>query len=234
MPELIRAGDLYDAGSGALADGNLGEAVLFLRAASRLEPRAKDVARNLSIAEARVALTRGEGPERLSSGSGIGLSGGEAWLPAAALIVLGAAGMFRRRQRLARIAVSAHDASAVRASSWILARRSLDAAGIAGLALSAWLAASALVERVAPEAVVLDRSLPLTAASGQPLPEAPALVAGERVRLGAEREGLVEIRLGGTNVGWARRSGVWRVIDAPRYNPSSSTDRKARPGGTNG
>ncbi|HET9952283.1 MAG TPA: hypothetical protein VFS09_10870 [Candidatus Eisenbacteria bacterium] len=234
MPELTRAGDLYNAGSEALANGNLGEAVLFLRAASRLEPRAKDVARNVSIAEARVALTRGEGPTRLSGGGGFGLSSGEAWLLAALLIALGAAGLAWRRRRLARIAVSAAGSDALRDPRSLLASRVLDAAGIAGFALSAWLAAGAVMERVAPEAVVLDRSLPLTAASGQPLPEAPALVAGERVRLGAEREGLVEIRLGGTNVGWARRSGVWRVVDASRYTLPSSTDGNVRPGRTNG
>ena len=234
MPDLIGASGLYNAGTNALADGSLGEAVLLLRAASGLEPRAKDVTRNLSIAEARVALARGEGPERLSSGSGFALSSGEAWLVAAALILFGAAGMAWRRQRLARLAVSASGAAAAHSHRSLLARRALDVAGIAGLALSAWLAASAVIDHVAPEAIVLDRSLPLTAASGQPLPEAPALVAGERVRLGSEREGLVEIRLGGTSVGWARRSGVWRVIDASRYNPPSSTERSARPGGSNG
>ena len=234
MPELSRAGDFYNAGSDALANGNLGEAVLYLRAASRLEPRADDVARNLSIAEARVALTRGEGPERPAAGHGLALSSGEGWLLAALLLLIGAAGMLWRRGRLARVAVSHAEPAAARADRARPLRRALDAAGIAGLALSAWLAASATMERVAPEAVVLDRSLPLTAASGQPLPEAPALVAGELVRLGAEREGLVEIRLGGTNVGWARRSGVWRVIDASRYNAPSSTEGKANPGRTHG
>ena len=226
MPDLTRASDLYNAGSGALINGNLGEAVLYLRAASRLEPRAGDVARNLSIAEARVALTRGEGPEGPPAGSGFALSSGEAWLLAALLMLVGAVGMLWRRRRLARLAVSLLQPAVPRATRSLPFRRALDVAGIAGLALSAWLGASAVMERVAPEAVVLDRSLPLTAASGQPLPEAPALVGGELVRLGAEREGMVEIRLGGTNVGWARRSSVWRVIDASRYNAPSSTDAK--------
>ena len=234
MPELSRAGEFYNAGSDALANGNLGEAVLYLRAASRLEPRAGDVARNLSIAEARVALTRGEGPERSSAASGFALSSEEGWLLAALLILIGALGMLWRRRRLARIAVSLLEPAAAHPARTLPFRRALDAAGIAGLALSAWFAASAVMERLAPEAVVLDRSLPLTAASGQPLPEAPALVGGERVRLGAEREGLVEIRLGGTNVGWARRSGVWRVIDASRYNAPSSTDGKGTPRRTHG
>ena len=94
--------------------------------------------------------------------------------------------------------------------------------------------AAALNERFFPEAVVLDASLPLTAASGQPLPDAPALMAGERIRLAGEREGLVEIRLGGTSVGWGRLSGVWRVRDAARYTPSSSIDRGTRREGSDG
>lgn len=234
MPGLNDATSLYNAGSDALAHGRLGEAVLFLRGAARLEPRAADVARNLSIAEARVALSRGESAERVgpagAGGTGAFVSAGEGWLIAAILVALGAAGMAWRWRRAGVITARAM----TEARFGRVARRALDIAGIAGLLAAAFLTAAALNERFFPEAVVLDSSLPLTAASGQPLPEAPALVAGERVRLAGEREGLVEIRLGGTSVGWGRLSGVWRVRDAARYTPLSSTERGTRREGSDG
>jgi len=234
MPGLNDATTLYNAGSDALSHGHRGEAVLLLRGAARLEPRAPDVARNLSIAEARVALSRGESTERAGAagagGTGMLLSSAEGWLLASLLVALGAAGMAWRWKRAGSI--SAHVNVESRAGRF--ARRALDAAGLAGLLAALLLTAGALQEAFAPEAVVLDASLALTAASGQPLPDAPALVAGERVRLAGEREGMVEIRLGGTSVGWGRLSGVWRVRDAARYTPPSSTDRGARKEGSDG
>jgi len=143
---------------------------------------------------------------------------------------LGAAGMAWRWRRAGVITAR----TTVEPRSSRLARRALDVAGIAGLVAAALLTAAALNERYFPEAVVLDASFPLTASSGQPLPDAPALVAGERVRLAGERDGLVEIRLGGTSVGWGRLSGVWRVRDAARYTPPSSTDREMLREGSNG
>lgn len=234
MPGLNDATALYDAGSDALAHGRLGEAVLLLRGAARLEPRANDVARNLSIAEARVALSRGEiaeqGKAPGASGTGMFLSAGEGWLLAVVLLTLGAGGMFWRWKRAGVITARAtREPRPAR-----LARRLLDVAGAAGLLAALLLSAAALQDQLFPEAVVLDASLPLTAASGQPLPDAPALMAGERVRLAGEREGLVEIRLGGTSVGWGRLSGVWRVRDAARYTPPSSTDRETRREGSSG
>jgi len=230
VPTLTSSTDLYNAGCEALSSGNLGEAVLFLRAASRLGPRARDVARNLSITEARVALARGEngGPVGGHGPMAIGLSSGESWLLASLLIALGAAGRAWRWKRLGRIEIGTSRPGADASARF--GRLFLGAAGLAGLAMAAWLLAGAVVERVLPEAVVLEHSLPVTAASGQPLPEAPALVEGEVVRLGTEREGLVEIKLGGTSVGWARRSGVWRVTDAPRYTLPSSREGKVRLG----
>ncbi len=234
MPALNGATALYNAGSDALANGQLGEAVLFLRGAARLEPRAADVVRNLSIAEARVALSRGEVTDRASGngagGGGFYLSSGEGWLLAALLLAMGAAGMVWRWRRAG--VISGRVTGKPRPRRWM--RRALDAAGVVGLLVAALLAVGALNEHYFPEAVVLDASLPLAAASGQPLPDAPALVAGERVRLAGEREGLVAIRLGGTSVGWGRVSGVWRVRDAARYTPSSSTDRGVRKEGSNG
>lgn len=234
MPELNDATTLYNAGSDALAHGHLGEAVLFLRGAARLEPRASDVARNLSIAEARVALSRGEIAERAGAAGGGGtgalLSSGEGWLLAALLVALGAMGMAWRWLRAGAIG----GRSNVEPRAHRVARRALDGVGAAGLLAALLLAAAALNDRYVPEAVVLDAALPLTAASGQALPDAPALVAGERIRLAGEREGLVEIRLGGTSVGWGRLSGVWRVRDAARYTPSSSRDRGMRREGSDG
>ena len=230
---LTNTTDFYNAGTDALARGNLGEAVLFLRAASRLEPRADDVARNLAIAEARVALERGEGPTHVASRGGFALSSGEAWLLAAVLVAAGIVGLLARWRRIMRSLALPTAAQAPRIARG-RASLALDVAGIAGLAVMAWLLGAATVSRLAPEGVVLDESLPLTAASGQPLPDSPALVAGERVRLGPERDGLVEIRLGGTSVGWARRSGVWKVSDASRYTLPSSTERSTSHGGFHG
>jgi hypothetical protein len=145
-------------------------------------------------------------------------------------VALGAAGMAWRWRRAGALGGRAKEEPRARRA----ARRALDAAGIAGLLAATLLTAAALNDRLFPEAVVLAASLPLTAASGQPLPDAPALVAGERVRLAGEREGLVEIRLGGTSVGWGRLSGVWRVRDAARYTPSSSKDGGTRREGSDG
>ena len=234
MPGLNGATALYNAGTDALGHGRLGEAVLFLRAAARLEPRSADVSRNFGIAEARVALTRGESAEQAGStgagGTGLLLSSGEGWLLAALLLTLGALGMAWRWRKAGII--TAHTTTEPRATR--LARRSLHAAGFAGLLAALLLTIAALQDHFFPEAVVLEPSYALTAASGQPLPDAPALVAGERVRLAGERDGLVEIRLGGTSVGWGRLSGVWRVRDAARYTSNPSMDRGTGREGSNG
>jgi len=105
MPALNDATGLYNAGSAALAHGRLGDAVLFLHAAGRSEPRAADIARNLSIAEARVALARGESTEQTAAprgGTGFPLSSSEAWLLASLLVAVGAAGMAWRWRRVSR------------------------------------------------------------------------------------------------------------------------------------
>jgi len=227
---------LYNAGTDALVHGRLGEAVLLLRGASRLEPRSADVSRNFRIAEARVALTRGESTEQVGAigagarGTGLLLSSGEGWLLAALLLALGAAGMAWRWRNTG--VITAHAKTEPRVPR--VARRALHAAGLAGLLATLVLTIAALEDQLFPEAVVLEASYPLTAASGQPLPDAPALVAGERVRLAGEREGFVEIRLGGTSVGWGRLSGVWRVRDAARYTSNPSTDRGTGKEGSNG
>jgi len=223
---VTAAGSLYNTGSQALSEGRLGDAVLLLRAAQRLEPRAADVARNAGIAEARVSLSRGEGVGSPGAFQPVTIfSSAEGWWFAALLLAVGAAGMAWRARRAAGEA-----ARGTRSSLTPRARRlriGLDAAGIAGMALSLFLAAGAMLDLVAPEAVVMEDRVRLTAASGQPLPGEPALVAGERVRLGREQERLVEVRLGGTPVGWARRSAFWRVRDAAEYTRPSDASRSA-------
>jgi hypothetical protein len=224
------ASALYDAGTAALARGDLGEAVLRLAAASRLEPRAADIARNRAIAEARVALSRGDEGRPPVSEMRLALSSGEAWLLAALLVAAGAAGMAWSGHRADPLAARRAPETGFRRA----ARRGLHIAGVAGFLLTLALATVAFMETLSPEAVVLDRSLPLTAASGQSLPGSPELVAGERVRLGALREGLVEIRLGGTPLGWARLAGVWRVRDAARYTPASAPEQGENQEGSGG
>ncbi|HSQ60122.1 MAG TPA: hypothetical protein VLT84_06780 [Acidobacteriota bacterium] len=222
MPSLIGASTLYDAGTQALARGEVGPSVLFLTAAARLEPRAADIARNASIAEARVALARGEMDAVASRGFAPPLSAGEGWWIAALLLACGAAGMAFRAHRTRPLA---HP----RGRS--LPLRVLDLAGGIGLAVAVTLAIAAGVERAMPEAVVVEPKVALTAASGQPLPGEPALVSGERVRLGPEREGLVEVRLEGTVVGWARRAAFWRVRDAARYTSGFTSAEGPESGG---
>jgi hypothetical protein len=225
MPSVTDAGTLYDAGTAALVDGRLGPAVLFLRAGERLEPRAGDIARNLGIAEARVAIARGEAGDAPARGPSMPLSAAEAWWVAALLLALGAAGMARRAFR-----ETAREPAKPRGVARVVVGRALDAAGLIGIAAVVALSLLAGMERAMPEAVAIDSNVRLTAASGQPLPGEPALVAGERVRLGREREGLVEVSLEGTTVGWARRSAFWRVRDAARYTPGFTGPRGSMSG----
>jgi len=215
---------LFNGGSEALSAGRLGDAVLLLQAAQRLEPRAADIARNAGIAEARVSLSRGEGlgvPDGFQVRAP--LSAAEGWWLAVVLLAAGAAGMAWRARRASHEAARGRKPSL---SPWLRRLRTgLDAAGAAGMVIAVAMAVSATLDAVAPEAVVMDDRVRLAAASGQPLPGEPALVAGERVRLGREQEGLVEVRLGGTSVGWARREAFWRVRDAAEYTRRSEATR---------
>jgi hypothetical protein len=240
VPVLGDAGALYDAGSAALVHGSLGPAVLYLRAAQRLEPRADDIARNLGIAEARVALARGESGAGGGGGLRAPVSAAEGWWIATLLVALGIVGMARRFRSAGRLLADPAAAaiatgtprpapgSAAADRATRLARRTLDAAGLLGLAVMAWLSLSAAYDAIAPEAVVMEREVKLTAASGQPLPGEPALEEGETVRIGREREGQVEVRLGGTSVGWARRAAFWRVRDARGYTDRFMDEERRR------
>ncbi len=206
-PSDADASALYNDGTEALARGDLGAAVGFLAAAHRIEPRASDLRGNLAIARARAAEMLGDAPgrERPSPPSPLALSTAEAWWLAAVLVAMGAlvgvATAFRRAPR--RVALSGL------------------AALVLGLILWAGMFLRAREEARHPEAVVV---VPLLSVGPAPYerPRPPYLLgAGEEVRLGRTRGELVEIRVGGNSIGWAQRSGLWRVADAPRYTSNS-------------
>jgi hypothetical protein len=204
----VSAGDCYNAGTIALERGDLGASVTLLLAASRLDPRASDVRANLRAAASQVARQRGD-DERAAGADALPfpVSGAEGWWLAAAALSAGSAlGIAARRGRR-------------RGPRWT----AIALAGV-GIALSAWLHGVAWREARHPEAVVVVPSLSVERGPDEPSRPAVLLSAGERVRLGRSRGELIEIRFGGNPIGWAPRSGLWRVIDAPRYTgrfPSS-------------
>jgi hypothetical protein len=196
------AAALYDAGTVALEQRRIGEAVAFLSAARRIDPRAPDVNRNLTLAEARVAESTGAGTAPPPP-SPIALSPVESWWLAALLVAgaaaLGAAVALRAGRR----------ARATRIAALVLAS--------AGVLLGGWRGTRAVEERTHPEAVVIAPSLEARRGPDEPPRPPVELRAGERVRLGRARGGDVEVRLGGSAIGWAAREGLWRVSDAARY-----------------
>jgi hypothetical protein len=202
---------LYDAGTAALGMGKLGEATAFLMAARRIDPRAGDVRRNLTIAERTVAVARGESSAPIPRGPALALSAPEAWWLAAILVLAGAAAGIAALWREPNPAGSARHPSA----RW-LGRSAAAAIGL-GLFLSVWLAAGAVAERRHPEAVVVAMSVEARRGVDES-PRAPILLrAGERVRAGRTHGDDVEVRIGGSAIGWVPRSALWYVADAPRY-----------------
>ena len=199
------ASALYNAGTAALEQGRIGEAVAFLTAAQRLDPRAADISRNLGLAEARVHVGRGDdaGPARLGPPTPT-LSIGEAWWLAALLLA---------------VAAVSHAAEAFRSRETprFGARAVAIVPAALGSLLVAWLAIVAFGERAHPEAVVVAPLLEARRGADEAQGPPVLLRAGERVRLGRAAGGNVEVRLGGTSIGWATREGLWRVSDAPRY-----------------
>ncbi len=200
----IDASILYDAGTLALERGQIGEAVALLSAARRIDPRAADARRNLSIAENQVIAARGESPPPLPTGPALALSSAEGWWLAALLLAAGSAGgilaMWERRPERAR------------------AFRIVGLVALAvGLSLSAWLGAGAVRERRTPEAVVVAVNVEARRGVDE-APRVPILLrAGERVRTGRTRGDDVEVLLGGSPIGWVPRAALWHVAEAPRY-----------------
>jgi len=198
----VDATALYNAGTTALTHDALGPAVTFLMAAARLEPRATDIRANLDRALLESARAAGEDVSAAhAGGSALSLSTAESWWLAAALLALGAVivvlGLFRALPPPVR---------------W-----SGSALVLVGLILSAWLHLHAWEEAAHPEAVVIVPALSVERGPEEPSRPPVLLGAGERVRLGATRGGLIEIRIGSNRIGWAVREGVWRVEDAARY-----------------
>ena len=102
----VDAAALYDAGTEALARGDLGPAVTFLLAAYRIDPRARDIRTNLGIARARVEAAEGSGDHGMPPAPPpFALSPAESWHLAAALALAGAlvAWMAAARPRARRL-----------------------------------------------------------------------------------------------------------------------------------
>ena len=202
----VDAAALYDAGTEALARGDLGPAVTFLLAAYRIDPRARDIRTNLGIARARVEAAEGSVDHGMPPAPPpFALSPAESWHLAAALALAGAlvAWMAAARPRARRL---------------LLAGSALFAAG---MVFSGALLLRAREEAAHPSAVVVAPVLEVGPAPDErPLP--PYLLgAGDEVRLGPSRSDLVQVRVGGNTIGWAKGSGLWRVVDAPRYTRNS-------------
>ncbi|HMI30559.1 MAG TPA: hypothetical protein VK527_02390 [Candidatus Limnocylindrales bacterium] len=202
----VDAAALYNAGTEALTREDLGPAVAFLLAAHRIDPRARDIRTNLGIARARVEDIQGsEQPERIRPSSVLALSPFESWLLAAAIAAGGAliGWMAALRQGARRLLLAGSATFAVGALLWCL------------------LLLRAREEARHPEAVVVSAVLDV-GPSPDERPRPPFLLgAGEEVRLGRTRGDLVEVRVSGNSIGWAPRSGLWRVADAPRYTARS-------------
>lgn len=203
-----RADVLYNAGTAALDQGDVGPAVAFLTAAARLEPRARDIQINLKQATAAAARARGvESQDEIEVPGEVPLSTAEiAWVGAILLLVGAALGIASRVTRLPRtLAIAAVLAVAV------------------GAAIHVWLLARAHAEAVHPEAVVVVPQLAVERGPDEPSRAPVVLGAGERVRLGPTRGGQVEIRVAGAAIGWAPHEGLWRVQETPRYTARYAT-----------
>jgi hypothetical protein len=205
-PARADATVLFNAGTDALNRGDLGPAVAFLSAASRIDPRARDVRTNLAIARARAEDAQGsEEHAGTHPPPPFALSPGELWRLSAVLALAGAL--------LAWLA-------AIRPGS----RRILlvsTAVFAAGLVIAGAQSLRSREEARHPEAVVVAPVLEVGAAPDE-RPAPPYLLgAGDEVRVGRVRGDLAEIRVSGNSIGWARRSGLWRVADAPRYTAQS-------------
>lgn len=206
------AAALYNAGTAALGRGEIGEAVAFLLAARRIDPRAADARRNLAIAERAVSRGRGEAAPPMPRGPALELSAAEGWWLAAILLAIGAAAGIT-----SIVAGAGIRAKSPARAAWL--GRGAVALGLAGLLASAGLAARAIAERRHPEAVVVVMSVEARRGVDE-TPRTPILLReGERVRTGRIRGDDVEVFIGGSPIGWVPRAALWNVADAARYTP---------------
>ena len=203
----VDAAALYNTGTDALRRGDLGLAVAQLLAARRIDPRARDIRTNLALARSRVEEREGGDHAAPDVPSPLALSAPEAWNAAGALAATGALLLLLAAPR--------------RGSRGILF---LGGSVFAvGALFGIWLLLRAHEETRHPSAVVVAPTLEVLPAPEE-RPVSPYLLgAGEEVRLGATRGDLVQVRVGGNSIGWARRSGLWRVDEAPRYTARSQS-----------
>ena len=207
-PYLADAAELYNAGTRALARRDLGPAVTFLLAAYRIDPRARDIRTNLGIARARVDESQGSQDQTSHPAPPpVALSWTESWYLAVAFALAGTliSWLAATRRHSTRLLITGTVFFAV------------------GFLCFGALLLRAREEAVHPTAVVVAPVLDVG-----PLPEErplpPYLLgAGDEVRLGPSRGDLVQVRVGGNAIGWAKRAGLWRVADAPRYTRDSGS-----------
>lgn len=201
------AAALYNHGTEALRRGDLGPAVALLAAARRIDPRAGDIRANLAVARARVQERSGSDARAIPVPTALALSASERWNAAAALAAIGALLLLTAAFRPLP--------------------RGVALLGVACFALGAlsflMLFLGAREEARHPQAVVVAPVLDVLPAPDERPVSPYLLAAGEEIRLGATRGDLVQVRVGGNTIGWARRSGLWRVDEAARYTASSGS-----------
>ena len=208
MASPVDAAALYNAGTEALARRDLGPAVTFLLAAHRIDPRARDVRTNLGLAKALVDESQGSADHASHPAPPpLAFSWTESWYLALAFALAGTL--------ISWMAVTRRHSTGLQITG--------SAFFAAGVLLFGALFLRAHEEAVHPTAVVVAPVLEVGPAPDErPLP--PYLLgAGDEVRLGPSRGDLVQVRVSGNAIGWAKRSGLWRVADAPRYTRNSGS-----------
>jgi len=185
---------LYNRGTVALAQGQLGQAVLFLERARRADPSSEDIEANLAVARSRqldqvVGQGGGTFLQRLVEGSSATALG---WT-FAALWTAGFLALIARRLMRHRPALL----------GWV-------ALGCFAFALvpGAAFAAHVFVRETYREAVVLDASVPAQEVPSVGARAAFEIHAGLKVRVLAENGAFWRIRLPNGLEGWVPASGL--------------------------
>lgn len=187
---------LYNAGTAALASGDVGAAVLYLERALRLGGETEDIEANLAVARSRqLDQVVGAGLER-TLGQRIVAATDERLFAWIALCGTWAACLL--------LAVARLRSGRVRTASLALAALSLAAA----LPSGALVATHAWVARTIREGVVLSLTVPV-----RELPQVGARTAfevhaGLKLRLQDEKDGFVRVKLPNGLEGWATREGI--------------------------